>query len=57
MKNQKFPPKQGFFYSFIKKENEYKILIKKIASQLKKRINFLKWKIIKIYKPYRLLNI
>ncbi len=37
MKNQKFPPKQGFFYSFIKKENEYKILIKKIASQLKKK--------------------
>ncbi len=55
MKNQKFPPTHGFFYSFIKKENEYKNLIKKIASQLKKRINFPKCKIIKIYEPYRLL--
>lgn len=55
MKNQKFPPTHGFFYSLIKKENEYKNLIKKIASQLKKRINFPKCKIIKIYEPYRLL--
>ena len=58
MKNQTNAPTHGFFYSFLEKENnekKYKILIKRIASQLKKRIAFPKCKIIKIYQSYRLL--
>jgi hypothetical protein len=58
MKNRTNAPTHGFFYSFLEKENnekKYKILIKRIASQLKKRIAFPKCKIIKIYQSYRLL--
>ena len=47
-------PTQGFFFKIIKNE-QYKILVKKIASQLKKRRRFPSCKIIKIYEPYRLL--
>ena len=47
-------PTHGFFFNIIKKE-QYKILVKRIASQLKKRIRFPSCKIIKIYEPYRLL--
>ena len=38
-----------------KKNNKYKLLIKKIAHQLQKRIFFPKCKIFKIYLPYRTL--
>ena len=59
------PPTNGAFYSFMKREEEikmkkqkeeqYKKLIKKISSQLKKRIKLPTCKIIKIYESYRLL--
>ena len=59
------PPTNGVFYSYIKKEEElklkkekehqYKLLIKKIAEQLKKRVKLPTCKIIKIYESYRLL--
>ena len=59
------PPTNGPFYSYMKKEEEikmkkekeekYKSLIKKISSQLKKRVKFPKCKIIKIYESYRTL--
>ena len=60
------PPTNGPFYSYMKKEEEeikmkkekeekYKLLIKKISSQLKKRVKFPKCKIIKIYESYRTL--
>jgi len=48
------PPTHGFFFNIIKKE-QYKLLVKRIASQLKKRIRFPTCKIIKIYEPYRRL--
>ena len=41
----------------IKKNSNYILLIKRIASQLKKRINFPTCKIIKVYQPYRTLII
>ena len=59
------PPTNGVFYSYVKKEEElklkkekehqYKLLIKKIAEQLKKRVKLPTCKIIKIYESYRLL--
>ena len=59
------PPTNGAFYAFMKKEEEmklkqakeekYKILIKRISSQLKKRIKLPTCKIIKIYEPYVIL--
>ena len=39
----------------LKKNSNYILLIKRIASQLKKRINFPTCKIIKVYQPYRTL--
>ena len=58
--NLESPKKQNPFLKKVKKENKrddsnYKILIKRIAMQLKKRVNFPKCKIIKIYQPYRTL--
>ena len=47
-------PTHGFFFKIIKNE-QYKLLVKKIASQLKKRRRLPSCKIIKIYEPYRLL--
>ena len=38
-----------------KDDNKYKLLVKRIANQLKKRIFLPKCKIIKIYMPYRTL--
>ena len=59
------PPTHGAFGSYIQKEEEiklikkkketYKLLIKKIASQLKKRVKLPTCKIIKIYESYRAL--
>jgi len=54
MKIKVRPSTHGFFFNIIKKE-QYKLLVKRIASQLKKRIRFPTCKIIKIYEPYRLL--
>ena len=48
-------PTHGFFYNFIKKEKQYKLLVKKIASQLKRRKKLPTCKIIKVYESYRLL--
>lgn len=47
-------PTHGFFFKIIKKE-QYKLLVKRIASQLKRRTRFPSCKIIKIYEPYRIL--
>jgi len=55
MKNKICPPTHGFFYNFIEKQKQYKLLIKNIAFQLKKRIHSPTCKIIKIYESYRLL--
>ena len=60
------PPTRGAFGSYIQKEEEmklqikekkekYKLLIKKIASQLRKRVKLPTCKIIKIYESYRAL--
>ena len=59
------PPTNGVFFSYMKNEEEirkkkekkeqYKLLIKKLASQLKKRIKFPTSKILKIYESYRIL--
>ena len=59
------PPTNGAFYTFVKKEEEiklkkikekkYKLLIKKISSQLKKRVKLPTCKIIKIYESYIVL--
>ena len=58
------PPTNGAFYSYMIKEEKklkkneeekYKLLIKKISSQLKKRVKFPTCKIIKIYESYRTL--
>ena len=60
------PPTHGAFGSYIQKEEEmklqikekkekYKLLIKKIASQLRKRVKLPTCKIIKIYESYRAL--
>ena len=58
--NLESPKKQNPLRKKVKKDNKrddvkYKILIKRIATQLKKRVNFPKCKIIKVYKPYRTL--
>ena len=59
------PPTNGAFYSYMKKEEEmklkkekeekYKLLIKKISTQLKKRVKLPTCKIIKVYESYRIL--
>ena len=46
------PPTHGFFYKYIEKVR-YKLLVKRIAMQLKKRIKFPTCKILKIYQSYR----
>ena len=61
--NLESPKKENPFLKKIKKEKKenkrddsnYKLLIKRIAKQLKKRVNFPKCKIIKVYQPYRVL--
>ena len=61
--NLESPKKENPFLKKIKKEKKenkrddsnYKLLIKRIAKQLKKRVNFPKCKIITVYQPYRVL--
>jgi hypothetical protein len=55
MRRHTKPPTHGFFYKYIEEERhrKYKLLVKRIAMQLKRRIKFPTCKIIKIYQPYR----
>ena len=57
MKIKVKPSTHGFFYQYIEREKKhmYKLLVKRIAMQLKKRIKFPTCKILKIYEPYRML--